>query len=492
MIKSTNPIKKLAGETAVYGLGTMVPRFLNYLLVPLYTIYVFTKAEYGQVTLLYSYVAILLVLLTYGMETAFFRYANKSKDAKRVFNTATSSVLITSMFFLLIVFIFSVDISRLIEYPSNNEYVLIISLIIAIDAITALPFAYLRYQNKAIKFSAIRIISVVITISLNLIFLVVIPNYYGESYSTLPIYRSTSLVSFVFIANLVGSLSTLFMLSKEFRSFRFKIDTSLLKKMLNYGLPILIISLSFMITEVADKILLKYLLPDRAGADAQLGIYAASYKLAIIMMLFIQMFRYAAEPFFFSEANKKDAKKTYSRVMTLFVAFTWFIFLLVTLYINLFKHFIGEAFWPGLKIIPIILAAKLFLGVFYNLSVWYKLTNKTAYGAIVAIIGGTITIVLNVIFIPIYGYMGSAWINLTSYFVIMVISYFWGRKIYRINYEFNKVLLYTLVAVLIYFISQYSFGFLPHIHYAFVTLLLVGYVIFVFIIESRRKRNAFN
>lgn len=486
-MKSTNPIKKLVGETAVYGLGTMVPRFLNYLLVPLYTIYVFTKAEYGQVTLLYSYVAILLVLLTYGMETAFFRYANKSKDVKKIFNTATTSVLITSVFFLLIVFVFSVDISRLIQYPANNEYVLIISLIIAIDAITALPFAYLRYQNKAVKFSAIRIISVVITISLNLIFLVVIPNYYGENFRALPIYRSTSLVAFVFIANLIGSLSTLIMLSSEFRNFRFKIDTVLLKKMLKYGLPILIISLSFMITEVADKILLKYLLPNSADADSQIGIYAACYKLAIIMMLFIQMFRYAAEPFFFSEADKKNAKETYSRVMTLFVAFTWFIFLLVMLYINLFKHFIGEAFWPGLTIIPIILAAKLFLGIFYNLSVWYKLTNKTFYGAVVAIIGGLITIVLNVIFIPIYGYMGSAWVNFASYFVIMVISYFWGRKIYRIKYEYNKILLYTLVALVIYFISIYSIDLQAGIHYTFVTILLCMYVLTILIIEKHWK-----
>ena len=209
-------------------------------------------------------------------------------------------------------------------------------------------------------------------------------------------------------------------------------------------------------------------------------------------MLFIQMFRYAAEPFFFSEADKKDAKNTYSRVMTLFIAFTWFIFLLVILYINLFKHFIGDAFWPGLKIVPIILAAKLFLGVFYNLSVWYKLTNKTYYGAIVAIIGGLITIILNIIFIPIYGYVGSAWVNFASYFVILVISYFWGRKIYRVNYELNKVLLYTLLAVAIYFVSTFLVGFQTSVYYSFVTLLLIIYVLFVFIIEFRRKKHVNN
>ncbi len=490
MNKAYNPIKKLAGETAIYGLGTMVPRFLNYLLVPLYTIYVFTEAEYGQVTLLYSYVAILLVLLTFGMETAFFRYANKSENPKKVFNTSASSVLIIAFLFLLIAFVFVDYISQLIQYSANYEYVLIIAVIIAVDAITALPFAFLRFQNKAIKFSSIRIISVVITISLNLIFLVVIPNYYGENYNELPVYRSTNLVTFVFIANLIGSLSTLLMLSKEFKNFRFKIDPVLLKKLLKYGLPILIISLSFMITEVADKILLKYLLPDRSQADSQLGIYAASYKLAIIMMLFIQMFRYAAEPFFFSEADKKDAKNTYSRVMNLFVAFTWFIFLLVMLNINLFKYFIGEAFWPGLSIVPIILSAKLFLGIFYNLSVWYKLTNKTFYGATIAIVAALITIILNVLLIPKYGYMGSAWANFISYFVIMILSFVWGRKIYRVNYNIKKILMYTVVALLVYFTSVYFADFQSYIYYSLVTILLISYLLFVFIIEKHSTKQS--
>ena len=489
MNKTINPVKKLAGETAIYGLGTMVPRFLNYLLVPLYTIYVFTKAEYGQVTLLYSYVAILIVLLTFGMETAFFRFANKSKNPKDVFNTATTSILIVSFLFLVIVFGFVDEIAQLIQYPSNREYVLFTALIIAIDAVTALPFAYLRYQNKAFKFSAIRIISVVITISFNLLFLIAIPFYFGDDYTSLPIYRSTNLVTFVFIANFIGSFSTLLMLAKEFKRFRINIDIKLFKKLLNYGIPILIISISFMITEVADKILLKYLLPNKLEADSQLGIYSACYKLAIIMMLFIQMFRYAAEPFFFAEAKKKDAKKTYSQVMTLFVAFTWFIFLLVTLNINLFKYFIGEDFWPGLKIVPIILSAKLFLGVFYNLSLWYKLTNKTLYGAIIAIIGGLITIILNVMLIPKFGFIGSAWANFISYFAIMTISYLWGRRVYRINYELNRILLYSILAMSIYFIGYYLLVFQPIINYSLTALLLVFYALFVIYKEKQLKYN---
>ncbi len=489
MNSTSGVVKRLAGETAIYGLGTMIPRFLNYLLVPLYTIYVFTLAEYGQVTLLYSYVAILLVLLTFGMETAFFRYANKSQDPQAVFNTATTSVLLISLLFIVIIISFLQDIAELIQYPSNKEYVLLVGLIIALDAITAIPFAFLRYQNKALKFSLIRIISVIITISLNLLFLIGIPYYYGESYINLPLYRNISLVAFVFLSNVVGSVSTVIMLWSEFRLFRLRINKVLIKKMLSYGLPILIISLMFMITEVSDKILLKYLLPDSESADAQLGIYSACYKLAIIMMLFIQMFRYAAEPFFFAEAKKADAKLTYSKVMTYFVAFTWSIFLMVVLYIDIFKYFIGQSFWPGLSVVPIILSAKLFLGVFYNLSVWYKLTNKTFYGAIIATTGGFITVLLNVMLIPKYGYMGSAWANLVSNFIILAISYFWGRKIYKVNYEIPSILLYSIVAITIYIMSLQISSYLANYYYLIVTTLFIIYFVIVFLIERSKHQK---
>ena len=483
----TRAVKRLAGETAVYGLGTMVPRFMNYLLVPLYTIYVFTQAEFGQVTLLYSYVAILLVILTFGMETAFFRFANKSEEPKKVFNTATTSILSVSIIFVVVVMVFLSDIASLIKYPSNKEYVLFVALIIAIDAITAIPFAYLRFQNKALKFSSIKIISVSITISLNLLFLVAIPKYYGDQYTSLPLYNSISLVAFVFLSNLVGSFSTMLMLWKELSGFRFQIDRKLLSGMLVYGLPILVISLMFMITEVADNILLKYLLPDQTTADAQLGIYAACYKLAIIMMLFIQMFRYAAEPFFFAEAKKKDAKKTYSKVMTYFVVFTWTIFLMVTLYIDVFKYFIGRDFWAGLKVVPIILSAKLFLGVFYNLSVWYKLTNKTFYGAIIAIIGALLVVILNVILIPKYGFIGAAWANFVSNLIILIISFLWGRKIYKVNYEILSILMYSLLALIIYIISVVISEIQTWMYYAIATIMLMIFIGMAYLVE--RKKN---
>jgi O-antigen/teichoic acid export membrane protein len=481
-----NPIKRLAGETAIYGLGTMVPRFLNYLLVPFYTIMVFNQAEYGQITVLYSWVALLLVLLTYGMETSFFRYVSKSKNPEEVFNTAATSLLITSVLFISIIIAFTAPIAQIIDYPSNKEYILYIGIIIGVDAFTALPFARMRYQNKARRFSTIRILSVLITIALNILFLWVIPNLAGEKLNELPIYRSTNLVTFVFIANTLGSLATLALLIPELSTFKISINWPLLRKMLAYGLPILVVSLSGMINEVADKIMLKYLLPDSSTSEALLGIYSASYKLAIIMMLFIQMFRYAAEPFFFAESEKSDAKQIYSQVMTYFVIFCWFIFLGVMLYISIFKYFIGPAFWAGLSIVPIVLAAKLFLGVFYNLSVWYKLTNKTLYGAIIAVVGSVLTIVLNAIWIPKYGYIGAAWANFVCYFIIMVVSFIWGRQIYRIDYQYKKIVFYTLLAVGIYYISRQTDQLEAYLQLTLNTILLMVFVLITYLKEVKK------
>ena len=438
-----NPIKKLAGDTVIYGLGTMVPRLLNYLLVPFYTILVFNKSEYGQITELYAYVAILLVLLTYGMETAFFRYANKNGNANSVYNTALTSILATALLFLVIVFFFLSDISSAIRYSGHNEYILMIAIIVAIDAFTALPFAWLRFKENAKRFSIIRIVSVSINISFNILFLVALPKWFPEQTGSLHFFDEGNKIIFVFVANLIGSLSTVFMLWKELRIFKISIDKPLLKKLLDYGLPVLIIGLAGMINEVADKILLKYYLPNPETAIEQIGVYGASYKLAILMMLFIQMFRYAAEPFFFAEEKKKDAKKNYAKVMDWFVIFTLFIFLSVTLYLDVFKYFIGPEFWAGLAIVPIVLAAKLFLGVFYNLSVWYKLTNKTLYGAAIAVFGAGLTIALNIIFIPKYGYIASAWANFACYFSMMLISWIWGRWVYKVNYNLKRFC-YTL------------------------------------------------
>lgn len=484
-----NPIKKLAGDTVIYGLGTMVPRLLNYLLVPFYTILVFNKSEYGQITELYAFVAILLVLLTYGMETAFFRYANKDGDANKVYNTTLSSILITSVLFVILIVVFLKDISVAIRYSEHTEYIFMIAIIVAIDAITAIPFAWLRFKDKAKRFSIIRIVSVSINISFNLLFLVVIPKLFPEKTSSIYFYQESNKIVFVFIANLIGSLSTILLLWPEFKVFRLKIEKQLFKKLLSYGLPVLVIGFFGMINEVADKIMLKYYLPDPETAVEQIGVYGATYKLAILMMLFIQMFRYAAEPFFFAEAKNKDAKQTYAKVMDWFVIFTWFIFLSVTLYIDIFKYFIGSEFWAGLSIVPIVLAAKLFLGIFFNLSVWYKLTNKTVYGAVIALVGSTITIVLNIILIPKYGYVGSAWANFACYFSMMMISWVWGSQVYKVKYNLKKILSYSILAVALYFVSQYFGGHEKLLQFTISTLLMLVFGLTVFIFERKNLRS---
>ena len=449
-----NPIKKLAGDTAVYGLGTVVPRLLNYLLVPFYTIMVFNKSQYGQITELYAYVAILLVMLTYGMETAFFRYANKDKNPLKVFHTAATSLLISSTLFILFILFFRNDIAGWIQYSGHSEYILLLGLVVALDAFTAIPFAHLRFLNKAKRFSFIKIANVVVNIFFNFLFLIIIPRLFKESYNEFWLYRQIPLVGFVFLSNLIASLFTLFMLFPELRNYKPRIDNSMLKKMLAYGLPILVIGFAGMINEVSDKILLRYLLPGNTNINAVIGVYGANYKLAILMVLFIQMFRYAAEPFFFAESAKKEAKETYANVMSVFVAFGWFIFLLVLLFIDVFKYFIGPAFWGGLIIVPIILAAKLFLGIFYNLSVWYKLTDRTLYGSLIAIMGAVITIVLNVILIPKYSYIGSAWANLACYFSMALVSWLMSRKYYKVDYNLKRIIFYSALALILYFVSR--------------------------------------
>ena len=482
---SNNPLKRLAGETAIYGLGTIVPRLLNYLLVPFYTYLVFNKEEYGQITELYSYVAFLVVFLTFGLETAYFRYANNHKNPQKVFNAGVQFIIAVSIAFVVLTAMFLEPISAKIGYPDHSEYIMMLVLIVSLDAISALPFAWLRFHRKAKTFSAVKVASVIINISSNVLLLVVFPKILAPETSHFFPYYLTSNVGLVFVSNLIASLATFIMIIPVFKEFNFNLDIKLLKKLLEYSLPILVIGLAGMINEVADKILMKHLLTDPATAESQLGVYGANYKLAILMMIFIQMFRYAFEPFFFAEEKNKDSKIIYAKVMNWFVAFTLLIFLGVVLYIDLFKYFVGPAFRDGLIIVPIILAAKLFLGVFYNLSVWYKLTNKTLYGAIIAISGAIVTIALNIILIPKYGYIGAAWANFTCYLMMVIISYFWGRKIFPVPYNIPKIFAYTIFAIVIYSISTYIHIETTYLKLAFNTILIAAFIIFVLLTERK-------
>jgi O-antigen/teichoic acid export membrane protein len=457
-----NPLKQLFGQTAIYGLGTIVPRLLNYLLVPLYT-RIFADDQYGIITELYAYVAFLLVLLTYGMETSFFRYAEKEKDPKRVFSTSLFSLLSTSVIFIVVILIFLDPISAMIKYSENQDYILLFAIIVTIDAFAAIPFAWLRQQNRALRFSVIKIINVVVNIGLNLYFLVLCPSVAANNPDSLLLfaYDETIGVGYVFIANLVASVVTLLLLSPQIFSIRPAFDMALLRKMLSYAFPLLIVGLAGMTNEVSDKIIFKYLATVPEGIAngeeyvmGQLGIYGANYKLAVMMTLFIQMFRYAAEPFFFAQAKEENSKEVYAQVMKYFVIFGIAIFLVVTLFIDVFKYFIGPGYWEGLFIVPVVLLANLFLGIFYNLSVWYKLNDITRYGAFIALAGATITIVMNVALVPAFGYAGAAWAHFTCYLSMAVMSYFLGRRFFRIDYPLGRIGLYFVLGLAFFFIFR--------------------------------------
>ncbi|RLD63580.1 MAG: hypothetical protein DRJ01_03365 [Bacteroidetes bacterium] len=479
-----NYIKKLAGETMIYGMGTIVPRLLNFLLLtPFYTRVLSTIAEYGVITELYSYTAFLMVFLTYGMETAFFRYANNSKNSNSAFTTSLISLSFTSFLFIIFILSFSHSIADIIRYSNNYEYIIYIGFIVAIDAVSSIPFARLRYQNKARKFAVLKIVNVLINISCNFLFFVVFPALIKKSeFSFLSaVYSADIGVGYAFISNLIASTITFILLIPDIFSIKFEFDKKLLKQMLVYAFPLLIVGTAGMINEVSDKFLLKYLLPKNVNAMKQIGIYGANYKIAVLMTIFIQMFKYAAEPFFFKQANKKNSKAIYAEVMKYFVAFGLLIFLGVTLYIDIFKHFIDARFYSGLRIVPIVLLANLFLGIFYNLSVWYKINNLTKYGAYIALFGATITIILNFIFIPKIGYMASAWATFICYFTMMISSFFLGRKFYLVKYDLKGIMIFFASALILFFIDNQIY--IDNFFIAFFVkaiLILIFIVIFMF------------
>jgi O-antigen/teichoic acid export membrane protein len=481
-----NKLKSLAGQTVVYGMGTIVPRVLNYLLLtPFYT-RIFEKGEYGIVTELYAYVAILLVILTYGMETGFFRFYNDENNKEKVYTTSILTLLFTSSLFILLVGFLKVDIATILKYPNNVEYVLWFSIIIGLDAFTTIPFAKLRAENKATLFSIIKVSNVSVNIFFNLLFFVFLPSNPDWKLTEL-IYNENIGVGYAFISNLIASSVTIILLLPTILQIRGKYDFSLIKKILNYSYPLIIVGVAGMINEVADKIFLKFLIIDKSIALEQVGIYGANYKLAVLMTIFIQMFRYAAEPFFFANEKEKDAKQLYADVMKYFIIFGLLIFLFVLLYIDVVKFFIDEKFHEGLFIVPIVLIANLFLGIYYNLSVWYKLTNKTIYGAVIATAGALLTIILNYLLIPIIGYYGSAIATIVCYSTMMIVSFLWGRRFYYIKYDIKAIALYFSLAIVIVFAFKNIHVENTILKYLFSTGLLVIFLSVVSYKENLKK-----
>ncbi|MDR0969219.1 MAG: oligosaccharide flippase family protein [Lentimicrobiaceae bacterium] len=482
---ASNPIKSLAGQTAIYGMGTVVPRLLNWLLVPFYT-YTLDKAHYGEVTELYAYVAFLLALLTYGMETSFFRFSQRH-DTRKVLSTAQSSILVTSGIFLLLYGFFYENLAQLIRYEGEKEYVLFIGLIVALDALTAIPFALLRKQNKAKRFALLKIINVSVNIGLNVLFILIIPEkaleishyFFGDD---------SGLVVWILISNITASLLSLILLIPQMRQMRFKIDWELLKPMLRYALPILIVSLAGMINDVIDKILIKFLVPDQTTAMEQLGVYGANYKLAVLMTIFVQMFRYASEPFFFSHAENKESPQLFAKVMNYFVLVGLLIFLGITLYLDIVIHVLGKAYREGAAIVPIVLLANLFYGIFFNLSVWYKLTDKTQNGAVISIVGASITLFCNFLLIPRIGIMGAAWSHFACYFVMMSFSYLWSRKSdFVVPYNMLRIGIYFAIAMLIYFISQQLTELSFALRMTLNTLMILAFAVSFFCYETKQS-----
>lgn len=442
----SNPIKKLAGQTAVYGVSSILGRLLNYLLVPLHT-WAFQPEEYGVVSEFYAYVAFLVVLLTFGMETTFFRFVNKAEDKEKTFNQAFSFVLVLNTLFLIFTFSFADQIASWMLYPEYGKYVIWFGLILSLDATTSVFLAKLRYKDQPKRFALIQLTSIGVNIVLNLFFLFVL--FDKNSPDSLGI-------GYIFLANLFASLVKPIMLYKDVFRFRFTWHKKLTRSMLVFATPLVIASFAGIINETLDRILIKRLLIDEGKeyAQSQVGIYSACYKLSILINLFIQAFRYAAEPFFFAQEKSKDKNKIYSSVMTYFIIVVTFIFLVISLNLDIFKWFIpNESYWEGLRIVPILLMANVCLGIYYNQSIWYKLANRTMFGAYIAIIGAIMTLTLNVILIPYMGYMGAAWTTLVVYATMMIISYFVGQRVYPIKYNLRKAGLYIFTVLGLFFLG---------------------------------------
>lgn len=440
-----NPLKRLASQTAVYGLSSILGRFLNYLLVPLYT-YTFVPADYGVVAEFYAYMGFLAVLMTFGMETGYFRFRSKGDDdPKTVLATVLRFLVVVNTGFLLMAIVFQQSIADVLRHADHPEYIWWVAAILAMDSIGNIAFARLRAEDKALRFAAIKLTEIGANIGLNLFFIIFCRQAYEADPQSLlgQLWRPEIGVGYVFIANLSASGLKLLLLTPQFLGAVTGFDRALFKCLLRYSLPMVVIGMAGVVNEMLDRAALKYLLPyDDATNMAQLGIYSACYKLSILMMLFIQAFRYAGEPFFFNYAKQQDAKQVYAQVLTWFVIFCVFIFLLVTLYLDLFQYFVGAAYREGLVIVPVLLLANLLLGVYVNLSVWYKLTDRTLTGAWVALIGAGITVGMLWLLVPRYGYQGAAWAHLACYSTMVLLSYALGRKFYPVPYEVLRVLGY--------------------------------------------------
>lgn len=443
-------MKSLAKDTVIYGLSSIIGKFLNWLLVPLYTYVLAQQADYGIVTNLYAWTALLLVILTYGMETGFFRFANKEEEnPTTVYTTAMISLFSTSLLFAVLCCIFRQPLANVLGYPSHSEFIALLSVVVAMDAFASIPFAYLRYKKRPIRFAALKLLFVFLNILLNLFFLVLCPKI--QDWSIISAWYNPDYgVGYVFVANIIATaIQTLCLLPAiiEPRKSQAPVFSwSLLKRMLRYSLPLLVLGVCGIMNQTLDRILFPFFY---TGADAQtqLGIYGACFKVAMVMMMFTQAFRYAYEPFVFAKHKDRKSVEAYADAMKYYILFSYLILLGMVFYLDLLKFIIAPSYWEGLKIVPVVLWTYIFQGIYFNLSFWYKLTDKTQWGAWFSLIGVVITFTLQAIFVPKIGYMASAASSTVCYFVIMLLSYFVGRKYLTIPYDLKRIGAYTLVTV---------------------------------------------
>lgn len=471
-----------------YGVSSIAARFLNYLLTPYITAILFTE-EYGEMSLVYSLIPFLNIIFTYGLETAFFRYVQKSETRQDVYSTITISLIVSTISFTALLLLFRAPLAEFISVKKHPEYISWAAFIIAFDALSTIAFARLRQDGRPIKYAAVRIIGILVNIGLVIFFLSVCPAIAKKNPDGFigVFYKKEDLITYILVANLAQAAISFLLLYREFFAFKWKFNFTLWKEIMPYSLPLVIAGLGGMINETMDRIMLGWW-STSANPTADVGVYSACYKLAILISLFVQAFRLGAEPFFFKQASGENAQRTYARVMKFFVIAVSGMFLVVTLYLDIWKHFLKKPdYWEGLSVVPILLMANIFLGIYYNLSIWYKLSNKTGKGAIITLIGAAITILINYLFIPKYGYMACAWATFLCYGSMMAISYVWGQRAYPVPYAWKKLLAYLVIVVLIYWIYKAIalIGLGSIVNYTIATALLAGYAYFILRVERK-------
>lgn len=474
-------VKSLAKDTAIYGMSSIVGKFLNWCLTPLYT-YLLIPEEYGIIVNLYAWIGLLLVLLTYGLETGFFRFANDPEkgDSQTVYSTCMTSLGVTTLLFLGLVSVFLSPISSALQCEQHPEYITLIALIISFDVFSALPFAYLRFKLRPLRFAFLKLLNIGLTICLNLFFLLACPAIYKSHPEWINwFYDPAYGAGYILISNAIASFILLLCLTPEIFRIRWHFRYDLLRQILRYSFPLLILGLAGIMNQNLDKILYPYLITDQAEAMNQLGIYGANAKIAVVMIMFTQAFRYAYEPFIFARAKSEDKRSTYALAMKYFIIVDLLIFLGVMFFLDIIRYFIDPRYFAGLKVVPIIMMAELFSGVFFNLSLWYKLTDRTHWGVWFSLIGLIIIVALNLTLVPHFGYVACAWAAFACYLVMMLLSWLVGQKYYPVAYDLKSIGKYTALALILYVLGMWPE--IDHIvlRLAYRTLLLGLYLVYL-------------